>query len=158
MKRISLTQGQYAIIDDEDYEFLVQWKWHVVGRDTPVFYAARGSLVSDRLIKRKMIYMHRVLCPGDHENVDHIDHNGINNQKHNLRGCTHRQNLQNQRCKRGVSQYKGVSRGSNQWRAAIKSGSKIKHLGYFNKEIDAAKAYNEAAKEMFGKFACLNNI
>lgn len=92
--------------------------------------------------------------------VDHIDHNGLNNQKSNLRNCTHRQNAMNN-SSRGSSKYLGVSivgrgRQKGMISAEIKMNYRKIHIGVFSTEIEAAKAYDKKAKELFGEFANLN--
>ena len=91
--------------------------------------------------------------------IDHINGNGLDYRKCNLRVCTHQQNLQNQRIQKGVSKFKGVCwhKASQKWMAKIKHNYKTIYLGVFNNEIDAAKSYNKKAKELFGEFARLNN-
>ncbi len=159
MRKIPLTKGQYTVVDDTDYKFLNQWKWFA-SYTRAGFYAARQSRVSEGFIKRKLIFMHRVLCPGEHEHVDHRDCDTLNNRRNNLRGCTASQNHQNRPKNRGTSKYKGVHwvEDEQRWYAAIKIGEGRKHLGIFVNEIDAGRAYNEAAKEGFGEFANLNKL
>ncbi len=161
MKRIKLTQGQYAIVDDADYDWLNRWKWCVTGIEG-AFYAIRNS----PKIKGKshQIFMHRIilgLAYKDGQEGDHRDHNTLDNRRDNLRICTHRQNIMNQSLQKNkTSKYKGVcwDNSRKKWMVGIKINGKIKYLGRFEDEKDAAEAYNEAAKEYFGEFAFLNNI
>ncbi len=94
MKLIPLTQGKFAQVDDEDYDYLNQWKWYTT-KNHKTFYAARHIRING---KQKLIYMHRVIM-----NIikgyktDHIDHNGLNNQKYNLRICTCQENNRNRK-------------------------------------------------------------
>lgn len=91
--------------------------------------------------------------------TDHRNHNGLDNRKQNLRIATNSENQQNQKIrKNGTSQYKGVSWNSKHklWYAQIKLNNKVKWLGDYKNEIEAAKAYDEAAKELFGEFALTN--
>jgi hypothetical protein len=147
-KLLPLSQDKFAIVDAEDYEQLSQYKWHV-SKSTRTFYASRNK---SRKTCRREMYMDRLIInvpPGMF--VDHIDHNGLNNRRSNLRLCTPQQNARNHRPQlRGSSKYKGVS-----WRQ-VWHNKKSVHLGYFKNEIDAAKAYDKAAKKFFGKFAYLN--
>ena len=104
--------------------------------------------------------MHRVIMtPPDQMFVDHIDHNGLNNTRSNLRLCTLAQNNCNSTSRRtSTSKYKGVSwkKVSKKWAASTQSMGKIYHLGYFTDEIAAARAYDKKAAELHGQFACLN--
>jgi len=161
MKEIILTQGKVALVDDEDYEYLVQWKWYAAKMGNS-FYAQRSDYNSLR--KQSVItYMHRVILKvADFKiEVDHKDHNGLNNQKENIRAVTKKQNSFNKKSyKNSTSKYVGVSwnRQSNKWQAQVRENGKIKYLGRFINEDDAARAYNKAAVESYGEFANLNTI
>ena len=151
MKKIKLTKNQFALVDDEDFEFLNQWKWQAnKSRDT--FYAQRSD---NKNGKQKHIFMHRLLLPCENTMVDHINRNGLDNQKHNLRTCNHSQNAANAKFRK---KYKGtyLVKGKNKFRASIMQNNKTYRLGYFKTEIDAAKAYDKKAKELYGEFASLN--
>lgn len=154
MKRIPLTQGKFALVDDEDYEWLSQWKWCAdKGRNT--YYASRNDNENKR---QTTIRMHRELCQSE-EDVDHIDGDGLNNQKRNLRSCSSGQNSYNQRkSKNNTSGFKGVSwdKEKKKWAAYINFQRKKIHLGYFEDKIDASKSYDNAAIKYFGEFASLN--
>ena len=103
--------------------------------------------------------MHGLIMPApDGQFVDHINGNGLDNRRENLRLVTHQQNSFNQKHHGGSSKFKGVSidRISGSWRAYITVDGKRKHLGRHGTEIDAAKAYDMAAKEFFGEYAKLN--
>jgi hypothetical protein len=157
-KRIPLTQGKNAIVDDKDYDRLSQFKWHAVV-DGDRVYAGRNVLVGDEY---RVIKMHRDIM-GDPEEVivDHVDLNGLNNRRKNLRKCTIAQNTAHTRGhkKKGrTSKYKGVYRRSCGWGAQISINGRTNNLGTYRYERDAAKAYNEAARKRFGKFAVLNNV
>ena len=149
MKEIKLSKGFVAQVDDEDFEYLNQFKWYVY-IDRVYRYALRRDNKS-----RKRIKMHRVILNApDNILVDHIDHNGLNNQRNNIRLCTNTQNQWNMKGRRNG--FKGVSIENNRFRAAIKYQSKTIHLGNFKTEEDAAKAYDKKATELFGEFAYLN--
>ncbi len=155
MKQIPLTQGKFALVDDEDFEYLNQWKWCVSADN----YAKRGVWIDGKV---KCRYMHRLIMRINDRKVfiDHKDHNGLNNQKENLRLATHSQNSMNTTAqKQSVSKYLGVSLSKkNPWTAQIGFNGIQKYLGGFNNEIDAAKAYNEAAIKYHGEFANLNKV
>jgi hypothetical protein len=152
MKEIKLTQGKVALVDDEDYEHLSQWKWYTIKKRKNTFYAFRHS-------GKTVVSMHREIMKTPKElQVDHKDHDGLNNQKHNLRNCTQSQNNQNMM---GYGRkYKGVSYIGNRmgYTAQICLNRKTVCLGTFKDETDAATAYNDAALKYFGEFACLNVI
>jgi len=149
---IPLTRGQFAIVDAEDYPRLSKFTWFTEGRPNN-YYAVRKE-------NGKSIKMHRqILNAPDHLVVDHIDHNGLNNRKSNLRLATFTQNCQNQRrLSHKTSRYKGVcwNKRSKKWAAAIRCNNKTYHLGYFANELDAAHAYDRAARKYHGEFAHLN--
>jgi len=157
-RRIRLSQGKYAIVDPDDYERLNKHKWYA-GKHSNLFYAMRGQW-SGKLKKRLTIMMHRVVIDVPEGMViDHINHNGLDNRKANLRIATQADNSRNARhTKRGTSSYRGVwyNKKKNRWRAMIGINNKRKHIGYFHNEIDAAKAYDEAAKRYHKDFAVLN--
>ena len=161
MKKIPLTQGKFAIVNDIDYAFLTQWKWHFDNG-----YAVRNSKKSDRFIKRKRIHMHRVILSrklghSDFQYTDHKNQNGLDNRRGNLRPASCLQNQRNSKAQRGrSSKFKGVCwrKDSKKWQAKIKFEGHLKHLGLFTDEIEAAKAYNKAALEYFGEFAHLNPV
>lgn len=159
MKQIPLTQGLVALVNDADYDWLNQWKWHVQNMNGK-FYAKRNSLKETG--KSFSILMARQILGleyGDSRQVDHIQHNTLDNRRKKLRICTQRENLMNQKPQKGRSSiFKGVSwsRFAKKWAAYIKTKGKKIHLGYWIKEKDAAEAYNKAAKKYFGKFAYLN--
>jgi len=154
VKRIPLTQGKFALVDEEDYEWLNQWKWYYNNG-----YAARDQW--DPITKKQIkIRMHRIIMNAkEGEEVDHINHNGIDNQKYNLRVCTVSQNMQNSKSnKNSSSQYKGVSYNpmTQKCQVQIMYNGKFIYLGYYKDEEEAARAYDKAAIELFGEFACLN--
>jgi len=150
MKKIPLTQGKIALVDDEDFDWLNKFKWHVTkGKGT--FYA-QTTLTKDfgSYKKGKNLKMHRAIMNlnfGDKVQVDHIDHNGWNNQKENLRVVTNRQNSQNRKGN-FASKYPGVTFESGKWNARIRINNIKTYLGRFNKEEDAAQAYQDKLEEV----------
>lgn len=159
MKRIPLTQGKYALVDDEDFEWLNQFKW-AAHKDRGIFYAVSRSSRKDG--EQKTIRMHRLilgLLYKDGNISDHRNGNGIDNQRHNLRKCTVAQNAAN-KTKTGNNKYRGVSlhKRSGKWYASITVNGKRKHLGSFGKETDAAKAYNKASLKYHGEYGRPNAI
>lgn len=159
MKEIKLTKGKSVIVDDADYDFLMQWKWCFCISRGERGYAFRSDWRSGN---PKSILMHRIIMnPADNLLVDHIDMNTLNNQRSNLRICTRSQNLMNRNAiENGTSKYKGVTwdRARNKWMSHIVLNKKFKNLGRFEKETDAAHVYNIAALSHFGEFARINII
>lgn len=157
MKAIILTKGQSAIVDDADFEELARFKWYAQETLTKTgFYAARIDKLSGR---RVLILMHRVINRTPVELLtDHIDGNGLHNWRTNLRQATPLQNTMNKAAQTGgTSAFKGVwrdgsTRNRKEWRAAIRLNGKLKYLGRFHEELDAAKAYQAAAQIHFGQF------
>ncbi len=161
MRTIPLTQGQVAFVDDEDYPELVKYKWRAAySPRSRTYYATRGICINHL---PTTVMMHRsIMTPPSGFLVDHINFDGLDNQRSNLRLCSRNQNNQHIRPQaRGTSsRFKGVywSKKASKWRALIKANSQKYHLGYFILEEDAACAYNQAALRYHGEFACLNQI
>ena len=163
MKEIKLTQGKVAIVDDEDYEHLRQFKWYPLRAGGTIYVRRYCGRVNG---KQKQLLMHReIMDTPEGESTDHINHNGLDNRKENLRICTVSENM----CNRGAQSnnttgYKGVFKYSVTYNgktysymtAAIRHNSKLMGLGYFKTAEEAAKAYNKAALKYHGEFAKLN--
>jgi hypothetical protein len=162
MKEIQLTQGKVALVDDDMYEYLNQWKWQA-NKNGNKFYAKRSIKVSQG--KQKTISMHRFITKNINPKMhtDHLNGNGLDNRKINLRICTNSQNAMNQSKQiNNTSGYKGVSYYKNsinkKWMATIKLNNIKIYLGLFIDPKDAASAYNAAAIKFYGEFAKLNKI
>lgn len=158
MKRIPLTQGQFAIVDDGDYDWLMQWKWHAY-RGKYTFYACRSTTRS-RKAKRKLLSMHRTIMaiPRGRE-IDHRNHDGLDNRRCNLRECSRAENQRNRLPEKGgTSKFKGTYWNKGKWQSVITCNGKYTYIGRYASEKDAAAAYNTKAKELFGEFAYLNMI
>ncbi len=156
-RKIPLTQGQFAIVDDEDYEKLSGYKWYA-SKKGRTFYAERADRGGR---KKRNIPMHReILDMPAGKCIDHINHNSLDNRRANLRIVTQEHNNWNKRKKRGncSSQYKGVSwqKSPGRWKAMIVYKGKWIFIGYFDNEVSAAKAYDAKAQELFGEYAALN--
>lgn len=157
-KKIPLSQGKFAIVDADDYAWLAQWKWSYNKG-----YAIRNKY-SERVggkVRAEGIRMHReILSAPKGMQVDHVDGNGLNNTRENLRICSSQQNNRNRKAVEGTSKFKGVTVycPGEKWFAQIWVNKKSIFLGYFKDEKEAARAYNEAAKKHFGEFARLNEV
>lgn len=153
--KIKLTQGKFALVDDADFPLVSQHTWRVV-KSYNTFYAIAD--VGERS-KRKTLLMHRLIL-GLHDtarHTDHINHNGLDNRRINLRTCTSTENSYNSTLSaRNKSGYKGVSWHRGRWRAQITVGYKRLQIGSYDSPEDAARAYDAAAMENFGKFAATN--
>jgi hypothetical protein len=150
-KTINLTNNKgQAIVDDADFEWLNKYKWRLSNAG----YADRNTFISGQA----SISMHRQILGleyGDGKECDHINGDRLDNRRENLRIVTRQQNSWNRIKSVGcTSQYKGVhwSARNKKWKSAIRR----KHLGTFTDEADAARAYDAAARELFGEFAHLN--
>lgn len=160
MSEIELTQGQVALVDATDYFWLNKYKWYAQYNScTYSYYAAKQK----RKLNGKQIaqYMHRVILNAPpNKQVDHINHNTLDNRKQNLRICTRSQNQMNRTPSENTSsKYKGVHwcKQGKKWRAQIQINGKRLSLGLYKTEIEASCAYNVAAKILFGKFVKRNN-
>lgn len=161
MKQIPLTQGQVALVDDEDFEELSKVKWCAMwDAGTRSFYAMRNTPWVNG--NRTSELMHRrILNAQPDQQVDHINHDTLDNRWENIRLCTHTQNHQNQtKHAKASSQFKGVcwNKQCRKWMVHIVVNAKSIYLGLFTDETKAAQAYDEAAKKHFGEYALLNFV
>jgi len=155
-RRVRLLPDKYAKVDAKDFHEINQYIWWVKDNDG-TFKAVRFLPGGNSGLS---VYMHRQIMEAKKgEIIDHIDRDGLNNLKSNLRIATKSQNNMNRSGRKGTSsKYKGVSWYTSRkcWRAMIQTEGKNKALGYFESEIDAAKAYDEAARKYHGEFAYQN--
>jgi hypothetical protein len=158
MKEIILPNNKVALVDDDDYEYINQWKWHC----NTDGYAVRNIWIRNEANKKvcRGISMHRTIAktPKGME-TDHINHQILDNRRSNLRICTNSQNHINlKKTNNKTSGVRGVSWGKKEkhWRAQIELNGKKYYLGIFNNIEDAAVAYKSKAIELFGEFACFD--
>lgn len=157
MKKIPLTKGQFAIVDDWWYDYLMQWKWNAhFDPKMNGYYAVRTDYSSGK----KLVSMHReinrtpknMLC-------DHVDHATLNNQEYNLRNCSCSENQWNAKIRvDNTSGFKGVNwhKGKKKWVARVYKDGRYVFVKSFSTAVDAAIAYDKVAKELYGNFAKLN--
>ncbi|MGA1567624.1 MAG: AP2 domain-containing protein [Methylophilaceae bacterium] len=168
-KEVLIDTEDLLRLDKEIPQKTARGKWSVVvskdSRSQDIFYAKihilhpEGGLDKQGRKKTTKLLLHRtILNPSKEKIIDHIDHNGLNNRRENLRICTVTQNAANQRKRKGSSNFKGVywNKRDQVWRAGIGYKGKDLHLGHFKDELEAAKAYDKAAKDLWGEFANLN--
>lgn len=151
MKTVPLTQGKFALVDDEDYDFLMQWKWGAQ-KHGHTFYARQSA-------HRGSLSMHSLLieAPVGYE-IDHRDRDGLNNQKSNLRVATRSQNNRNRSktTKQCTSVFKGVRWDQGKWDARVTIEGKPVYIGRFDQEHHAALAYDLWATDLYAEFAQTN--
>lgn len=151
IRYIPLTRGLYAIVDTADYEWLSQYRWCVLGGgDRP--YACRRE-------NGRTIYMHREIMQAPAGMcVDHIEGFTLDNRRANLRTCTVAENARNRKGNSGRTLFKGVTyqKHANKYKASIGCEGAPRHIGYYDDPVEAAKAYDRKALELFGEFARLN--
>jgi len=160
MKYIELNHGKQAIVDDEDYGWLNQWKWTYDKRKLTGYVYRRQACKGTGKNYVGHIYMHRfILEAPEGLEVDHINHDGLDNRRSNLRLCTHKQNCWNHRdqgAEKCVGAHPNTQNGK--WIAAIVIDGKSHRLGSFDSQETAARAYNMAASDSRGEFASLNDV
>ncbi len=160
-KLIPLSQGEFAIVDDADYNKLCGYNWYIQKKKSGVMYAIRHIWING---KRTTMRMHReILKEKGQTIIDHINRNGLDNRKSNLRKCSSGCNAHNSKIySTNTSGYKGVTynkdrNGVRKYIAAyISNGNKGNYLGRYKTEVLAAEAYDQKAIELFGEFALTN--
>jgi hypothetical protein len=157
-RRIDIGEGEWTIVDVEDYYRYGRFKWSLVGTGKNL-YAVRNVKVGPR--RTKIVRLHREIMSAPRGIlVDHRNNNGLNNLRSNLRLATHSQNQCNKRKTRSKtsSKFRGVyfDKRRAQWQAYIRYNGKRTYLGKFSDETEAARAYDRAARECHKEFARMN--
>lgn len=159
MKEIPLTRGKIALVDDEDYERLSEWKWSYNGTG----YAVRSEhYYRDGKRRTRTILMHReIIKTPDGMETDHINGDRLDNRKCNIRPCDRKQNVWNNGSQLNkTSQYKGVSyhKGYKKWLAQIGKNGIHYFIGWYKTELEAAYYFDVKSLELYGEFARINGI
>jgi hypothetical protein len=144
-------KGRFTLVDSDVYEWAKDYSWHV----TMEGYAAAPFRQADGKYKIKKLHILVNETPPD-KVTDHINGDSLDNRRENLRTATRAQNCHNSKPRPGGSKFKGVSPRGSSWRATIMANGKRHHLGFFSSEMDAARAYDQAATFYHGEFARLN--
>jgi HNH endonuclease/AP2 domain len=149
---IRVGRQHVAHVDDSDYELVSGYNW-VPFKDRNATYARRRWFADGH---HRYQFMHNLILGA--VGVDHVDRDGLNNRRENLRCASNAQNQANRRCQAHSSAYKGVfwAADRNAWRASIRVDGRTRHLGQFDDEHAAAQAYDVAAREFHGDFAGVN--
>ena len=188
MKEINLNKGFVTYVDDEDYDLVIstpsgekEARWFIKfpsKKDNSTPYAVKKieskiqkdfyTKIFGSPITTYQLSLHRLILKcGPNDIVDHIDRNGLNNQKNNLRICTPQQNSQNAKIRtdnktgyKGVRKDPRIKEASRCWVATIREPTTKKNItiGYYYSKEEAALAYNEMASRLFGEYAYLNNL
>jgi hypothetical protein len=149
MRTVPLTHGRVALVDDADYELLSAFPWRAV--------RIRNTWYAETYVKGARESMHRfILCAQPGQRVDHRDGDGLHNWRRNLRLVTNSLNQANKHRVWSKSKYKGVTQRAGKWRAYITVAGRFRSLGSHATAEEAARAYDSAAREAFGEFACTN--
>lgn len=159
MNKICIGKEKFTSVSKDDYESLSKFKW-CESKNGYTSYVMRSGIVDG---KKKTIYMHRQILGILNSKIesDHIDGDGLNNTRENLRTCTRQDNLRNRISNNSLSSFKGVEKQpckKNPWRAVIVVNRKTIYLGAFKTTKEAALAYNQAAPLYHGEFARLNDV
>jgi len=154
MKNLFTTRGHLITVDDDDYDWLSKYKWYADCSHRTI-YAVKNTKINGIWVKERM---HRMIMKiTDNSLIDHIDGNGLNNQKSNLRICADIENRAHRRPNNG-HKYIGVGTYKSIYRSRIRINNIVYYLGYYKTAEEAALAYNEAAIKFKGEFAYLNDI
>lgn len=160
MPLIPLTRGQFAIVDEDDFEWLNAFKWHAhLNSKTGLFVPCRHGSRSEGGSQTVPIYRD-IMGIKDGLSPDHINRNTLDNRRVNLRWATVQQNCFNRRHRKNATGFRGVFKNSDgrfTARIIISIGVK-KSIGTFKTAVEAARAWNEAAQNQYGAFAVLNSI
>jgi hypothetical protein len=161
MKKIPLTQGQFALVDDEDFDWLMQWKWHAHQDSTTrksstcKFRVERTQRVHGKV--KTIVLARQIMEFPLGKQIDHVNLDPLDNRRSNLRICLPAENARNQNLRiNNSSGFKGVSWWQNKWVSSIRLNRKSHYLGRFDSAREAAAAYNGAARVLHGEFAKLN--
>lgn len=152
-REIPLSRGMVALVDDEDYEKLNKYKWTALFCKWEIIYAVRSENNSSVLMHRQILDAHKGIT------VDHINHNGLDNRRENIRLATVSENNMNRgKTKKNKSGYKGAyfDKRKRKYRTTIRKNNRTIHIGYFDTAIEAARAYDNAVKQHFGEFSMPN--
>lgn len=155
-KEVALSKGKVAIVDDEDFDRVSEYRWFYRGLHgrSSVEYAIRTFY---RDGKHRTVYLHRFILDAPHGvEVDHIDRNGLNNRRSNIRLATRSLNEANKDHPLGKSGFRGVHPMRSKWRGQIMVNQVTYRSTYFSDPVDAARWYDEQARKHFGEFARLN--
>ncbi|MBZ5529715.1 MAG: hypothetical protein LAN71_17700 [Acidobacteriia bacterium] len=155
MRKVKLTQGKFALVDDEDFEKVNKYKWQLYNMDNIHFYAKTRIWIKNK--KRKSIRLHRYILGLYDPKIkcDHKNGNGLDNRRLNIRIATPSQNSQN-KISHNKWGFKGVSKDYNSWRAMLRTNGKRYTKNSCRTVLEAAKEYDKLAKEHFGEFARTN--
>ena len=157
IKEIKLASGLISYVSEQDYELVSKFSWWHAKQKKTTYVRTRDIYKGEK----RHFYMHQLILGtiGVKAEIDHKDNNGLNNTRDNIKVASHSDNLKNRRKHRGASKYTGVSKHLyNRWIARININGKQKHIGLFDNEIDAAKAYNKAAIETGNPYYVINDI
>jgi hypothetical protein len=142
---------QYALVDDDNFDRLNIFRWYALNNGNTTYALRRAG--------RKTILMHTQIIVTTKPLTDHINHNGLDNRRVNLRGVTHSENMHNRKLNINSSTgLKGVSRWKSLYRAEIRANKARYHLGYYSTAVEAAAAYNAASLLLHGDFGLRNPL